>query len=87
MTCVFVQARVQQLPVDVVKVQVCSRPTESYEKAYDLNNDCHQVYELKCDENYEASMISRPNTAIQPRTMMVITLNALTADIAVIAPW
>lgn len=61
---VIIQARVQQLPVDVVKVQVCSRPTESYEKADDLNKDCHQVYELKCDENYEASMISRPNTAI-----------------------
>ena len=60
----FREARVQQLAIVIIELQVRGPPAISHEKSDDLNQDGHEVDELERDKEDEGTMIARTDTRI-----------------------
>ena len=70
-----------------VNAQVICWLRECYEKSDYLNSNRDDVNQLKKDEDEEGYVVARANARVNPRTVMIVPLNASLTDVAVVAPW
>ena len=59
---------------------------KSHKEPDDLSQDSKNIDQLEGDKDQEGCMVSRPNTRIYPRTVMVVSLYASSTYVAMKAP-
>lgn len=82
------------VPASVDKLSTCTvdclivihRCRKSYEKANTLDEDGQDVHKLEGDKDKERRVVASSNARIDPWTVMIVSLDASLAHIAMVAP-
>ena len=80
-----IEACIEKLAINVVKVKVTRRPAICDEKSDNLRENRDKVDEWEGDKNDKRSVIARPYARVEPGAVVIVSLHALFAHIAVIA--